>query len=327
MRDEVYKFNIIKTNHNTFKIVNSLGEFISNKEYADVDLFNYQRHDFNPFIEYPTDVKIDFIFAVKETADWDELKEYHKVKIEDFFTSLHEVFSLIIFWFQVKRKKVQKWRYISKDAKPITRVIYDETYPFVNGIAFVKIRNKWGALDSCGKEIISIMYDKIEFVFNHTEYGEMSNFEYIKVTLGENQGIYSVKGELLIDCKYGNLCSINAEAISILKKNHSFGYGYLTEVVNQEMFKREPINEMIKLIPKLHYFVGFKNTHPRVNYLFQNIDGAYCKEVLDKKNYHSYFDFLFVSYKTGTISLVCSKHYYEIYSNGYMKKFTGYPNY
>lgn len=321
-----YKYNAVKTESGNYKIVDEAGAPITNQEYSAVELFNYQRHDFNPFVSYPTDAPIEYIFSVTETAKWDDLKNYYAIELKGLFHFLYDIFSLLLFWFEVKRGKVERWKYITATGEFITKAVYDDTYPFVSGVAFVRIKNKWGVVDNTGKEIIPLKYDKVEFIFNFSEYGEMSNAAYIKVTLGKKFGIYSLKGAMLIEPTYTSLRSITWEAVSILQKNHSFGYGYLTESLAAGHLKSLPLNEMINRLPKRHFFLSFDNVEREVNYLFCEEDGDFKKTVFDSKEYHFDFDFMSVSYKTGTVTMTCADGNYEITSNGELTKHNRYSD-
>ncbi len=56
-------------------------------------------------------------------------------------------------------RKKNKWGYCDKEKKIIIKCKYQETFPFINGIARVKQKNKYGFLDLKGNVAILIIYE------------------------------------------------------------------------------------------------------------------------------------------------------------------------
>lgn len=60
-----------------------------------------------------------------------------------------------------------KYGYIDKSGQTIIPAKYDEAYPFVNGLAAVRIGDwetgKWGLIDKTGREVVPIKYDSISY--------------------------------------------------------------------------------------------------------------------------------------------------------------------
>ena len=90
----------------------------------------------------------------------------------------------------------------------------------------------------------------------------------------------------------------------------------MTEIDEIKKMQSKPLNEMIKLLPKRHFFISFDNDSKVPNYLFCETDGGFWKTVLDAERHHGDFDFLRVSYETGMITLTFNDGHYEITSAG-----------
>ena len=318
-----HKYKLVKTDDGLYKIIGPDGEAITDQAYSEVELFNDSRYRIH-WEPYPTDVSIDYIFAVKEKVNWNELKSYYAIEFNGLFPFLYEIISLLYFRYQVKQNKIERWKFITPTAEPLTEAVYDEIDPFVSGIAFVQIRTKWGAIDKTGKEILPVKYDKLGFVLNFDKNANLSNLAYITVTIGGKSGIYSLTGEMLIEPIYTSLRLINWEAALILRKNHSFNYGYLSEGIEMEKFRKLPLDEMVRLLPRRHYFMSFDSRKKKENYLFCQTDKGFKKILYDEDEYLYDFSFLNVSFKTGTINMSCKNGYYEITSDGDLKKYHGY---
>ena len=107
---------------------------------------------------------------------------------------------------------------------------YDNIGKFHNGIAFVRLNGKVGAINSNGKEVIKPEYDKLSgfgydgIGFAHKDglvglitkegkvlvkptYQRISNFKYGKATVTKNNlvGIIDINGKVLIEPKYQKL--------------------------------------------------------------------------------------------------------------------------
>ncbi len=46
-----------------------------------------------------------------------------------------------------------KHGYINRTGKVVIQPQFDEAYPFINGLAYVRIKDKWGYIDRTGKYI------------------------------------------------------------------------------------------------------------------------------------------------------------------------------
>jgi hypothetical protein len=70
----------------------------------------------------------------------------------------------------------------SKTKNIIVKKQFDEALPFDNGVAFVKLRSKWGAIDSLGQFILLPEYGYIQrlqggFIEGYFDYQQVVNFE------------------------------------------------------------------------------------------------------------------------------------------------------
>lgn len=311
-----YEFNIVKSQKNKYCIVRADGVPINKKYYSEVELFNFQRHEFDPLIEYPTDVTVDYIFAVKEPANWKNLKKYYSLEFANILTYILGFLYIIILRIKASLNLLERWRYINKEGEAITDAIYDEPFAFINGRALAKINGKWGVLDETGFAIVPITFDRVNYIYNYEDYGEKSNFAFIQVWLANRTGLYSLYGKPLIPPVYYQLLSINWKAIEILIKNHSFPYGYLVEIEHHSEIKKVPIRNIIGKLTKRHFFISFSESYTDYNYIFCEEGEMFEKIIFDKFGYHSEFDFLRVSYRSGIIRLTNSRKDIIIDSTG-----------
>lgn len=100
---------------------------------------------------------------------------------------------------------------------------YNEAYPFTDGMAKVRKGNKWGFINSQGKELIEIKYSEI---------GDWHG-DFCKVAVGGK-----FKDDVLTGAKYGFIDKSGAEAIkpeydmigqfsgsvALVKKKDKYGY-------------------------------------------------------------------------------------------------------
>ena len=316
------KYSVVEANKGLYKIFDSFNNRpLTDQLYKKVDLFNYQRNHSDIFIHYPSDAPIDLIFAVKETGNWHDLKPYYTLQFDGLISFVYNTFSLISFYLKVKLKRVDRWKYINKYGEPITQAIYEDPLPFVDGISKIKINNKWGVINKEGVQIINPNYDNVELVFNFNKFGYTSSLAYIKVRIGieynktfplgvEKFGLYSLKGALLIPPIYGNLDSINWRAVEILKGNR---VGSLTERGDEKAMELIPLEERIKRLPTRHLFVCFDHKNCC---LFLQVGETFERISFNQAQYISDFNFLSVSYKTGTITMNCEMSNYEMTGSG-----------
>jgi hypothetical protein len=95
-------------------------------------------------------------------------------------------------------EKVRLWRvensngklgFINENMKIAINCIYDDAESFFNGLCIVKLKNRWGIIDTTGKEIIPFQYESIKNTFNY-------DANYVAKKEGKEYQINS-KGELL----------------------------------------------------------------------------------------------------------------------------------
>lgn len=61
----------------------------------------------------------------------------------------------------VPYRRKDKWGFCTPDKKIVIDCIYDWAYPFIAGIAIVKVKDTWEFIDKKGNEIIPSHYDSI----------------------------------------------------------------------------------------------------------------------------------------------------------------------
>ncbi len=93
------------------------------------------------------------------------------------------------------RTENRKWGFIDRDDQLILSDVYDEAGPFENGIAIVKRRPKYGAIDKMGESRIAVIYDDLLFI------GE----NLIKVSINGLSSLINEKGETISEMKYNEI--------------------------------------------------------------------------------------------------------------------------
>ncbi|MFW5658497.1 MAG: WG repeat-containing protein [Bacteroidota bacterium] len=59
----------------------------------------------------------------------------------------------------------QGWTYIDTNGEAMTRIVYDDLAPFMNGYAPVLLGDKWGLIDRQGKQVVDSQFDAVGGVF------------------------------------------------------------------------------------------------------------------------------------------------------------------
>jgi hypothetical protein len=85
-----------------------------------------------------------------------------------------------------------KWGVINKKGDLVIPFYYDEIGIFSNGLAPVKIKNKWGFINKFGHVVVDTIYDEVV----------MFNKGLARVQLNNKIGYIDINGELVIDLKY-----------------------------------------------------------------------------------------------------------------------------
>ena len=91
-----------------------------------------------------------------------------------------------------KVKLNDKYGFIDKTGKEVIPIKYDDAYSFSEGLALVKLNNKYGFIDKTGKEVIPIKYD------DAYSFSKISSLALVKL---EGKWFYiNQKGECVKDC-------------------------------------------------------------------------------------------------------------------------------
>ena len=107
--------------------------------------------------------------------------------------------SVSSFWTYKKNKKIGilKFNYPNKtDSLPN---IYDELHEYFQGIAIVRIGNKWGTINDSGKTITPISLDSIQVVGNYTTFDIHKPIKYYS---GNYLGFINTEGVVITKPKY-----------------------------------------------------------------------------------------------------------------------------
>ena len=63
--------------------------------------------------------------------------------------------------------RFKDYGFINDNMKIAINCIYDDAKSFINGLCIVKVNNRWGIIDTAGKEIIPLQYESIKNTINY----------------------------------------------------------------------------------------------------------------------------------------------------------------
>ncbi len=142
-------------------------------------------------------------------------------------------------------RKKDKWGFCMPDKKIMIECVYDWAYPFIGGIAIVKLKDTWKFIDKKGNEIIPSHYDSIskflekmipdkklnneidkkQIEAGNPKYDEVhcysENLAHFK--LNGKYGFIDLNGKEIINCKY-DFAYPFAEGLGQIKIDEQFGY-------------------------------------------------------------------------------------------------------
>lgn len=113
-------------------------------------------------------------------------------------------------------------------------LVIDTKYEEVEGVWYAigffacKLNEKWGLLDSTGKEILPIEADEIGIKWDGNEFGMF------KFKIGDKWGVMDISGRLLLAPEYvslGEFCHDNKMCAAIIKKDNLFGVLYSDKTI------------------------------------------------------------------------------------------------
>lgn len=117
-------------------------------------------------------------------------------------------------------RKGELWGFCTPDKKMVIPCKYDETTPFENGVAMVKINEKWGLIDIKGKEILAPKYKLIQ-KFQKNGLAVVANDDYL-------EGLINLSGKEIIPCKYSQILRFSDGLAGFLDKTVNL-YGFIDE--------------------------------------------------------------------------------------------------
>lgn len=91
-----------------------------------------------------------------------------------------------------KANEKGKYGYVSPDGAQVVPCMYEEAYPFKNGVAKVCKGKKYGFIDEQGNEIVKPFFDQVAPFKNGVAY----------TRVGKNYGFVSDKGEIILPALY-----------------------------------------------------------------------------------------------------------------------------
>lgn len=106
-----------------------------------------------------------------------------------------------------------KWRFIDMKGNFINSQSYDNIEDTDYGVAFVESKEKWGLINNKGKTLIKPMFD---YVWNF--YYDMA-----RVKMGDKYGFVDTRGKLVVKPQYENASDFS-EGLACVKMERGYGY-------------------------------------------------------------------------------------------------------
>lgn len=205
----------------------------------------------------------------------------------------------------VRVKKDGKWGLFTVEGQQLTLLKYendpDHELKFTEGLAPVSVNNKWGFVDSTGKEVIAPQFDEV-----HPFYNGLA-----RITKDSSSGFIDKSGEVVISSKYYILSDFY-EGMAQVAIMDDLGYGYVTQIGYMNK------NGIIKTPIKYDRATNFYQGKAAVNF---DVDGKNKWFLIDRKgnivddyeDYSYYGQFVFI----GIDGFMPKQDYYTIgYVNG-----------
>ena len=128
-------------------------------------------------------------------------------------------------------RKKDKWGFCTPDKKIVIDCLYDWAYPFVDGMAIIKLKDKWKFVDKKGNEISPSNYDSISKFLgsmaiankpeNNKDYSYSENLA--PIIVNGKYGFIDLVGKEVITCKYDFTYPF-AEGLGKVKIEERWGY-------------------------------------------------------------------------------------------------------
>ena len=112
-----------------------------------------------------------------------------------------------------------KWGFIDKTGREVILRKYDFARDFSEGMACVELNNKWGFIDKTGREVIPCIYDGV-YAFNEG---------LAEVKLNNKIGFIDKSGDIKIPCKYEYINNQNfhycfKDGFALISLNGKYGF-------------------------------------------------------------------------------------------------------
>lgn len=163
-----------------------------------------------------------------------------------FFSSISQSQELIPY------RKGDSWGFSTKDKNMIIPVVYDNAWPFKNGVAKVEMKGKQGIIDTTGKIVIPLKYESCNQVDDYIIVRKKKIFSkkiksgvvdlndkivipikynsvyrhhngYWQVSIDKKKGIIRPKSEIVIPIEFDNILKTNLSDILRVKKDGKWG--------------------------------------------------------------------------------------------------------
>jgi len=141
-----------------------------------------------------------------------------------------------------------KWGYCDKKRNVKIPLLFDESRPYCEGIAAIKVNDKWGFIDSEGKKICDCIYSRVTNFKNG--YASVQFSKYFTDMDVYNWGIINRSGAIIIETKYHFIGEYSSGLFNF--SNNPMAKGYLDKknevAINPIYSGAEPFSEGIACI-------------------------------------------------------------------------------
>ncbi len=110
-------------------------------------------------------------------------------------------------------KNGDKWGFINTEGKEVVPCKYEKVGIFKNGFAIVKNGEKWGVVNTASQEVIPCKYDDVSLGENGL----------VSVEIGNKCGFVNTEGKEIVPCKYDNSRNFH-DGLAAVLKNGRWGF-------------------------------------------------------------------------------------------------------
>lgn len=202
------------------------------------------------------------------------------------------------------------WGFINKQSELVIDYLYDNAYPFKEGMSKIMLRGKWGIIDSKGASIIPPIYNDVDVDGNiflvkkarkwgwidkdgkeliPIRFADAYPFNGNRLTaarLGEKWGYIDVYGKFVIPARYDFAFSFDG-ALALVETAGRYGFiNENGEYVIQPIYEHVPVDYFIRHIAGATAYYGVKtDVNLPANVAYKWLTGFYHLDYFEANRY------------------------------------------